>query len=199
MVAGICCREYLDEYCLAKYHYRTAGKKMSGRTGPLNPLTWSWMVVRPRGEVPPGRRPDCEAAVAFMFTSNAWINSTAFTQDYTLTYCRNISAHQVIQTLIMISFSMLSSGQEISLQLKTMNAPQLWEKLHKFLHLSKKVHMGMHHFQHVGCDLIQVRDTANIHGQQWPLTLKATWNGSESHIVTKSRALRCSLLFKAHV
>lgn len=40
-----------------------------------------------------------------------------------------------------------------------------------FLYLSKKLHMGFYYFQHVGCDLIQVLDTTDIHCQQRPLTL----------------------------
>lgn len=32
--------------------------------------------------------------------------------------------------------------------------------------LSKKLHMGLYHLQHVGCDLIQVLDTTDFHCQQ---------------------------------
>lgn len=63
---------------------------------------------------------------------------------------------------------------------------------HKLPYLSKKLHMGLYHFQHVGCDLIQVLDTPDIHCQQWPLTLMQRRKGM-ALIVTKSRDLQCRL------
>lgn len=126
-----------------------------GMNWPLNPLTWPWMVDRPFGKMPSGwppSLPDSEAAVVFIFTSNACI-------------------YNMVKQNSFIRYELL-------LRVKT---------FHKPLYLSKKVYMSLHHFQHVGCDLIQVLDATDIHCQQWPFTLMQHKKSNENHFVTKSR------------